>query len=67
MNKNNHRHETLDHISKIQAGLREMKLEVCEYLKKHSIDKVPPILRPRHYILIDAIRENGLAPLSLKP
>jgi len=59
MNKNNHRHETLNNISKIQANLKEMKVEVGEYLKKHSIDKVPPILKPRHYILIGAINDIG--------
>lgn len=67
MNKNSHRYEPSDYISKIQTNLKEMKEEVSEYLKKHTIDKVPPILRARHYLLIDAINDIGSASQSLKP
>ena len=44
-----------------------MKDQVSEYLKKHTIDKVPPILRARHYLLIHAINDIGSTSQSLKP
>ena len=67
MNKNTHRYESLDYISKIQSNLKEMKHEVAEYLKKHSNDKVPPILKARHYLLIGAINDIGNVSQNLKP
>jgi len=36
-----------------------MKEEVDDYLKKHSKEKVPPILRARHYLLVDTINNLG--------
>lgn len=59
MNKISHKHEPRYQISKIQANLKEMKDEVEGFLKKHSKEKVPPILRARHYLLVDTINHLG--------
>lgn len=67
MNKNIHRYDATDHISKIQANLKEMKHEVSDYLKKHSKDKIPPIIRPRHYLLVDAINDLIINTHPLNP
>lgn len=36
-----------------------MKEEVNGYLKKHNKETVPPVLRTRHYLLIDTINHLG--------
>lgn len=59
MNKNNRRLEPNDHISKIQASLKEMKDSVDGYLKKSNKEIVPPVVRPRHYLLLDSINRLG--------
>jgi hypothetical protein len=60
MNKINPRLEPNYHISKIQANLKEMKDEVDGFLKKNNRDTVPPILRGRHYLLLDTINHLGI-------
>jgi hypothetical protein len=67
MNKNTQRYDTYDYISKIHSNLKEMKQEVTEYLKKHQADRAPPILKGRHYLLIEAINDLGKVPINLKP
>ena len=59
MNKISHRYDGSSKIEKIQANLKEMKDEVDGYLKKQGKESVPPILRGRHYLLIDTINHIG--------
>lgn len=59
MNKFTHRFEGSSHISQIQASLKEMKEEVSGYLQKSKKELVPPILRPRHYLIVDTINHLG--------
>jgi len=57
MNKNPNKYESKDHISRIQANLKEMKEEVNQFLKKQNNDKVPPILRARHYLILTCMND----------
>lgn len=36
-----------------------MKMEVEGYLKRHNKNSVPPILKGRHYLLLDSINHIG--------
>lgn len=58
MNKSGHRYDKSDHISRIQANLKEMKEEVNEYLKKSNNETIPPILRARHYLILTCINTS---------
>lgn len=51
------RYHKLDHISFIQANLKEMKDSVSEYLKKSHNETVPSVLRPRHYLILSCLQE----------
>lgn len=62
MNKSGHRYDKSDHISRIQANLKEMKEEVNEYLKKSNNETVPPILRARHYLILTCINTPATDP-----
>ena len=67
MNKSSNRYETLDPISKIQADLKEMKVEVSHYIKGHRNDRIPPNLKQKNHILYDAINENRSSSQNLNP
>lgn len=64
MHKAINRYDRTDHISRIQANLKEMKEEVTEFLRKSNNDSIPPVLKPRHYLILSCINKLSHDPLA---